>query len=208
MPATTSAQQILRNAFGPSADGLPASFWELVEQYRGELVNQALAILGSLEDAEDVAQETFCEAFRDREKLVQADSLGAWLRTINRANAVDRLRNRRRNSGRLQNKHRELPPRAFTTGGFSLLELRESLAKAIEALPEGLRAVVVLRYWEQLSYEEIAARLKLPTSTVWRRFYEASEILYGNLRESLEAPGTPHAPAEPGAQDSKGDLRS
>src|ERR1051325_2901064 len=144
MSATTSAQQILRDKQHPSADGLPDAFWELVEQYRGELVNQALSILGSQEDAEDVAQETFCEAFKDPEKLAQADSLGAWLRSINRANAMDRLRRKRRDSGRSQDKLREVHPRAFTTGGFSLLELRESMAKAIEALPEQYRTVVVL----------------------------------------------------------------
>lgn len=187
MSATTSAQQILKRANHLPMQNPPEEFWALVERYRGELVNQALAILGRQEDAEDVAQETFCEAFREKAKLAQARSLGAWLRAINRDNALDRLRHRRRDSGRAS-KPPALSGRTFTTGGFSLLELREELAKAIETLPEQLRAVVVLRYWEDLAYEEIAARLKLPTTTVWRQFYEASVILYERLRPNLEAP--------------------
>ncbi|MCW8128980.1 MAG: RNA polymerase sigma factor [Planctomycetota bacterium] len=165
----------------PTPD-LPDELWEIVEQYRGELVNQALAMLGSLEDAEDVVQETFCEAFRSRERIAEARSLGAWLRSINRANAMDHLRKRRRG------RQAPRPGRTFTTGGFSLIEMRESLAKAIEALPEDQRSIVVLRYWEHLSYDEIAARLQLPTTTVWRRFYEASVALFGRMQDKLEAP--------------------
>lgn len=82
MSVTTSAKEILaRTAAGP--DGLPEAFWELVERYRGELVNQAYAILGSLPDAEDVVQESLCEAFNNRKRLVEARSLGALLRSIN-----------------------------------------------------------------------------------------------------------------------------
>lgn len=191
MAATTSALQIIHGArMSPSPD-LPDELWEIVEQYRGELVNQALAILGSLEDAEDVVQETFCEAFKSQERIAEARSLGAWLRSINRANAMDRLRKRRRD-------RQDLRPggRTFTTGGFSLIEMRESLAKAIEALPEDQRTIVVLRYWEHLSYEEIAARLQVPTTTVWRRFYEASVALFGRMQDKLEAPAPdPRDPA-------------
>lgn len=196
MPATTSAHQIIHKARMSPTPDLPDELWEVIEQYRGELVNQALAILGSLEDAEDVAQDTFCEAFRSSERIAEARSLGAWLRTINRTNALDRLRNKRR--GRKESKRLGEGVKQSTTGGFSLIELRETLAKAIETLPDELRAVVILRYWEHLSYEEIAARLRLPTTTVWRRFYDASMLLFGKMKDNLEGPAGPgNGPAEP-----------
>lgn len=190
MSVTTSAKEILaRTAAGP--DGLPEAFWELVERYRGELVNQAYAILGSLPDAEDVVQESLCEAFNNRKRLVEARSLGALLRSINRANALDRRRSERRETDKSQRKQRHAPQRMATTGGFSMVELRDALAQAVEKLPAKERSVVVLKYWEHLSYEQIAARLNLPLTTVWRLYYQASQRLFAKLQAPMEAPAAP-----------------
>ncbi|MBI3828703.1 MAG: RNA polymerase sigma factor [Planctomycetes bacterium] len=180
---------------------VPEKYWELIERYRGELVNQALAICGKLEDAEDVVQETLCEAFRDPAKLAQARSLGAFLRSINRANALNRTRDRKRDAAKSGRKQLEAPARLVTTGGFSLLELRDSVAKAIETLPPHLRTVVVLRYWQHLSYEEMAARLNVPSGTVGRLLYEATLALYDKLKIHLETPAAPPAQPNPSAPD-------
>jgi len=69
----------------------PGELWELLEQYRAELVKQAQAIVGNREDAEDVVQETFLKASRNIKKIPDS-RIGYWLRTINRRNAVDRWR--------------------------------------------------------------------------------------------------------------------
>jgi RNA polymerase sigma-70 factor (ECF subfamily) len=156
-------------------------FWSLADRYRGELLNQALAILGRAEDAEDVVQETLCEAFRRQGELFQVQSVGAYLRAINRANALNRVRDERRLAARSDRKQQEAPERPFTTGGFSLVEMRESVAVGIEALPEELRAVVVCRFWDHLSYEEIALRLNLSPLTVRRRLYKAVTSLHREL---------------------------
>ncbi len=179
MALTTAAQSIAKTQ---GMESLPAQYWELVERYRGELMNQAHAILGSVEDAEDVVQETFCEALRDVRKLADVRSVGAWLRSVNKFNALTRLRERRRDSKRIIRKHNEAPERMVTTGGFSAVETQEAVTKAIEALPENLRSVVVLRYWEHLSYKEIAQRLQLPPGTVGFLLYDASVRLYDKLK--------------------------
>ena len=125
---TTAAQTILK---GGNLNSPPDEFWELLEKFRPELIGQAQSILGNREDAEDAVQETFIAASRDCKKLPQ-QGLGAWLRSVNRANAVDRLRGRRSDSRRIQRKAEQLPEDTFTTGGFSRLELRDSLAHAIQ----------------------------------------------------------------------------
>ena len=155
----------------------PEKYWDLIERYRAELLNQAVSILGAVDDAEDVVQETFCAAFRDSTKLSQADSIGAWLRTINRHNALNHLRGKRRDS-----KRSRAADKTFTTGGISALGVQESIAKALESLPPNMRAVVVLRYWEHLSYKEIAKRLGLPVGSVGRLRYEATMCLYEKLK--------------------------
>ena len=196
MSHTTSAQQIMDRS-GPG--DIPAEYWDIVETYRGELVNQAMALIGRREDAEDVVQETFCEAFKNPERLKKAQSLGACLRMINKANALDRVRNTRRESAKTSRKEKAMPQRMLTTGGFSLMELGESLAKAIEGLPESHRTVVVLRFWESLSFDEISKRTGQPTSTVWRLFYEATQRLYESLKDKLDGAPAAFTPASEAA---------
>jgi RNA polymerase sigma-70 factor (ECF subfamily) len=186
MSITTSAKLILADV---GRAEVPERYWELVERYRGMLINQALAILGRLEDAEDVVQETFCEAFRAPHRMREARSVGACLRMINQANALNRRRNRERDSRKTERSRREAPHRMVTTGGFSLLEMRDALAKNIEKLPARTRSVVVLRAYEQMGFEEIAQRLKLSTSTVWKLYYEGCEDLYRVLRPHYEMTG-------------------
>ncbi len=183
MSLTTSAQQILHRARQDGSNDFPDQIWELIERYRAELINQAVAILGSVQDAEDVVQESFCEAYHKRQRLAEARSLGAWLRSINRANALDRLRGRKRDPSQ-----QDTSPDKAVTGGFGLLEKRESLAQAIEALPEQMRTVVILRYWEHLGYEDIARRMDMPTTTVWALFYDACQKLCDKMEGQPQAP--------------------
>ena len=69
MALTTAAQSILRKHALAQAGELPPAFWLLIDRYRSELVNQAFSILGNPADAEDVAQETLCEAYLHHEDL-------------------------------------------------------------------------------------------------------------------------------------------
>jgi len=193
MGPATSALELLKAMPNGSDPKPPDRFWELVEHFRGELINQALALVGNLADAEDVVQETFCEAHRRAATLKDARSLSAWLRTVNRANALNKLRARKNSSKGSARLQREAPPRTLTTGGFSVLEMRDTLAKAIETLPPNLRQAVVLRFWEGLSFDEIAARLKVPAGTARWMLTEASTRLYDRLKPYLESSG----PAKP-----------
>lgn len=170
--------------------------WELLESYRSELVNQGYALLGNLADAEEVAQETFTEAFQQHAKLKEVQSVGAWLRTINRANALNRMRTRRRNARKETRRQAEAPARQMTTGGFSMLEIREAVAKAIEQLPEEQRRPVILHYWEHLNYDQIAERLQTSPRTVRRLVRDA----YLNLHRELSAWLVPNPPPQQGEQ--------
>jgi RNA polymerase sigma-70 factor (ECF subfamily) len=171
---------------------IPEEYWALVEQYRPELLIQAQAILGNREDAEDVVQETFCDAVRDPAKLSNARSLGAWLKAINRCNALNRARGRRHDSSRLITVKNMEPERTFTTGGFNMLELRESVNIALNTLPPELQQIVRLRYFEHLSYKDIAERLQIPIGNVGGLLMDASMKLYAKLKLQLPTSTTPH----------------
>jgi RNA polymerase sigma-70 factor, ECF subfamily len=197
MSITTECQQILK---GPRMDfrsDVPEQYWEVVDRYRDELLSQAYSILGSQEDAEDVVQETFCEAFKGGRKM-PGESIGAALKVLNKSNALDRLRSRGRARRREQRKQ-ELPTRSFTTGGFSGIELKESMQKALQSLPENLRQVIVLRYWEHLSYKEISERLGIPIGGIGPLLSEAGIRLYSQIATTL--PPAAHNPAKPKSPD-------
>ena len=180
MGLTTGAHQILRGS-----GAIPESFWELVDRYRAELEQQAQRILRSRVDAEDVVQETFREALAQSEKLSTARSLGAWLKTVNRANALNRLRSRKQDA-QLSGKNSKLARPRATTGGFTTLELRDQLKQAMSVLPAEQRVAVMLHFYEHLSTADIAKRLKISTRTARRLIYEASMRLHGTLKRERE----------------------
>ena len=168
--ATTTAAHTILNGAAAAADWksrIPEQYWEIIDRYRPELLTQAQAILNNPEDAEDVVQETFCDAIREPGKLAHADSVGAWLKSLNRCNALNRRRDTQRSSKRLQ-AVQQMDDDTFTTGGFTMMELRDSVGKALVVLPPNLQSVVKLRYWEHLSCKDIAARLRIPEGSVKR----------------------------------------
>ena len=167
--------------------GIPLEqFWHLIERFRADLVNQALAITGSQADAEDVAQETLCVAFLDLQQLRDATKLGLWLRAINRKQALNLRRRKGRSkeerlaTGQLDALEAEKKPQP--AGPVGEKELEERVVRAVDALPEGFREVVVLRYWEKLSNEEISLRLGLPSGTIRSRMARADRILADKLK--------------------------
>src|SRR5688500_3639889 len=160
---------------------LPAEFWELVEHYRGELINQALSVTGNMDDAEEVVQETFCEAFRHSEKMKNVRSLGAWLRTINHSNALDVARNSKRDQRNTERKQKLAPDRMYTTGGFSVLEMRDIISQAGELLDPGMRTAVGLCYWQHLSPDQIAERMNVSKRTVRRLLFDAALLMHGKM---------------------------
>ena len=178
----------------------PQHFWQLVERFRADLVNQAYALLGRQDEAEDVAQESLCQAFQDLAQLRDPQALGAWLREINRRNAI-RLAKKRREQAR----HEERLP----TGANPAIRAertpadleREKLARAIDALPDEYRMVVLFRFWEHRSYEEISQILGVPAGTVNSRMARAYRLLCERLK-----PARPQPPARPAVTPPAGSV--
>ncbi|MBI3827894.1 MAG: sigma-70 family RNA polymerase sigma factor [Planctomycetes bacterium] len=192
MPTTAMMIEALvqHRAKDPTGCAMPADyFWQLVERFKADLVNQAFAILSNVPDAEDVAQASLCEAFEGLNSLKDPQQLGNWLRQINRRNAVDLLRRRKRDRAKLERAGQDPMRDTSATGGFSRVDLKEIVARAIDALPTELREIVVLRYWEHLSYQDIAARLGLPVGTVKSQLFRSDGLLEQRLRKYVDPAG-------------------
>ncbi len=163
-------------------------FWRVVERYRATLVHQAFLVLGNQTDAEDAAQETFCKAFSELHTLRDSSKMGAWLRAINRRNALALCR-KRAQSKEERLATGQLNTVAAPTGGggttFHPVSRNAKLLRAIEELPETFRDVLILRYWEKLPNEQIAARLGVPEGTVRSRLARADAMLAQKLKSVL-----------------------
>lgn len=160
----------------------PDYFWQLVDRFRADLVNQALVILDSKQDAEDVAQETLCKAFLQLHQLKDPAKLAAWLRQINKCNALSLRRHRQRQKQqRLSTGQVESIEAPRSPSDTARQRARDQILKAVDSLPDTYRDVVVLRYLEKLSTDEIAVRLGVPSGTVRGQLTRADEILARKL---------------------------
>ena len=168
------------------------AFCELVERYKRRAYYAALGLVGSPEDAMDLAQEAFARAFRARRRLDPERSFNAWLYQIVRRLCFNLIRDRGRRSAKLRQAsdwlvaqaqeraaERDDPERALVRA-----EERRRLMRAIEALSAGEREVIVLKELEGLRYREIAELVGIPLGTVMSRLYTARRRLRATLGET------------------------
>ena len=137
------------------------SIEELYAASYRRLLGQLIGVTGSVAEAEDVVQEAFVRGLDHRARLLGADNPEAWLRTV----AVNLARSRWRRAQRLVGLAPRLvdePPEADTDGNLVLLQ-------ALRMLPAGQREVIALHHLADLSVEQVADTLGLPTGTVKAR---------------------------------------
>ena len=167
-----------------AAGGDRAAFEALVLRHQSRIVNYAMAIVRDAADAEDVAQETFLRAYRSLTRFRGDSSFKTWLYAIAtnaaRTGLDRRGRRRRREEGSLDDAAAPLSADDVPAGGEdaeTALVRRESIDRALAALPPDLRVAVVLRDVEGLDYKEIAAATGAPIGTVESRIFRARRRL-------------------------------
>src|SRR5438309_731880 len=143
--------------------GDPRAFEELVIAYQHRVFGVALRMLRNRGEAEEIAQEVFLRVHRAVGDFRGEAKLSTWLYAITSRLCLNRLASGERRMARegeesLERLRADADPAAHAERG----ELEAALQRAITELPEERRVVVVLRDFEGLSYEEIAAALDLP----------------------------------------------
>jgi len=164
--------------------GQTDAFGQLYARHADRVYNVALRILGGAAQAADLTQEVFLTLHQRSSEIEQPDRIGGWLVRTAVNLSIDWWRKGRGDPISLEgvsylvaDRHESASPvdRAMTS------ELEASLSRAILQLSDTLREVVVLRYVEGSSYQEIAALLQIPIGTVKSRIYRAHEALVGYL---------------------------
>jgi RNA polymerase sigma-70 factor (ECF subfamily) len=149
--------------------------WEsLVRQYWRKVFNVAYKFVGTHEAAEDLTQEIFLKIFRSLETFDRRANFQTWLISVSRNLCIDHYRSVRKERETMDTSvdPNELTPASTDAGPMAAIEQQDRVAllrKALRALPDTLRTAVMMRDLQELTYQEIAERLRLPEGTVKSR---------------------------------------
>ena len=141
----------------------------------------ALGVLHNREDAEEVAQEAFLRAYRNFHRLRDRERFRGWLARLAWRLAIDRWRATRRRERREQASV-DAAPAPTVEGLAASRELQRHLERAMDALPEKLRIVLILAAIEEHNLGDVAGMLGLPEGTVKSRLHLARKQLAEKLR--------------------------
>ena len=150
----------------------------LVEAYQTAVYNLAYRMLGNAVEAEDAAQEAFLKAYTRLKTYDSGRKFSSWLLAIASHHCIDRLRQRR-----FALSLDELPPWRWLSGSSRPEEIiirseeRGEVRELLDQLPPHYRAAVILRYWHDLSYREIAEATETTESAVKSTLHRARRML-------------------------------
>lgn len=156
---------------------------ELARRCRRPAYLLALQLLGDPDDALDVAQDALLRVFTHLDRFSPGHALGPWLAAIVRNRARDLLRRRRRRPHEPLETDDGVPRREVIDrspgpeSSAALRELQARVWRALSELAEVHREILVLRDYQDLSYEEIAGVLRIPIGTVMSRLHRARKAL-------------------------------
>lgn len=167
------------------------AYAEVVEIYKDKIFQICYRMLGNRHEAEDIAQEAFLRAYVNINSFNINLKFSSWLYRIATNLCIDRIRKKKPDY--------YLDAEVAGTDGLTMysqipaetrlpeedvesLELRETIQKEISKLPEKYRTVIVLKYIEELSLNEISEILDIPLGTVKTRIHRGREALRKQLR--------------------------
>jgi RNA polymerase sigma-70 factor (ECF subfamily) len=178
------------------------AFAQLVEAFERLVFNLCYRMLGDAAEAEDAAQETFLKAYRGLARHDPDRPFRPWLLSIASHHCIDRLRRRRLLLTPMDDLQGEQTPASPAAGPEAVALEREQRGR-VQRMLAGLapmeRAAVVLRYWYDLSYEEIGQVLALSESAVKSRLHRArrqlAELWRAGEEPALARGGTRNEPS-------------
>ncbi|AGX02194.1 MULTISPECIES: RNA polymerase sigma factor SigW [Bacillaceae] len=167
------------------------AFGEIVEIYKDKVFQLCFRMLGNRHEAEDIAQEAFLRAYVNIQSFNIDLKFSTWLYRIATNLCIDRIRKKKPDYF--------LDAEVAGTDGLTMysqiaadtrlpeedvesLELQETIQNEISKLPEKYRSVIVLKYIEELSLNEISEIMDLPLGTVKTRIHRGREALRKQLR--------------------------
>jgi RNA polymerase sigma-70 factor (ECF subfamily) len=168
--------------------GDQAAWDTIVRQHWRKVFNIAYTFVGRHDQAEDLTQDVFLKLYRSLHTFDRRANFQTWLISVSRNLCIDHYRSSRREREAI---NRDLDPADLASvapgaGAYARLEARDRvhlLREALSTLPVTLRTAVMLRDLEELTYQEIADRLRVPEGTVKSRINRGRTELARRIRD-------------------------
>jgi RNA polymerase sigma factor (sigma-70 family) len=177
-------------------NGNQKAYTELMNGYRDALYFMLLKMTNDPYDAEDLTIEAFGKAFKNIGNYTPDYAFSTWLFKIATNNCIDFLRSKKKNTISLDiafgNNQSDYAAKEVVSETHNpevtCIEKQKSLVmrKMVEKLKPNYRRLVELRYFQELSYEEIAEELNLPLGTVKAQLFRARDMMYKMMKDSQE----------------------
>ena len=164
------------------------AYAELMKRYKKPVYHMILKMVRNVDDAEDLTIEAFAKAFKNLERFKKDYTFSTWLFRIATNNAIDFIRKKKLETMSLDTSYKddsgeavkidvednELNPMEETIKSQKI----ELIRIFVDKLPPKYQRLVKLRYFDELSYEEIAKALEAPLGTVKAQLHRARELMY------------------------------
>ena len=164
------------------------AFAELMKRYKKPVYHMILKMVRNVDDAEDLTIEAFAKAFRSLKRFKKDYTFSTWLFRIATNNAIDFIRKKKLETMSLDTsftddsgenvtidvEDNDLNPMEETIKSQKI----ELIRIFVDKLPPKYQRLVKLRYFDELSYEEIAKELEAPLGTVKAQLHRARELMY------------------------------
>lgn len=191
LPSDEDAEDV--SLMGLIGRGDTAAFEELVQRHQSLVLGTVSRMLGSNSDVEDIAQQVFLRVWKSAGRYVARAKFTTWLLKITRNLVFNELRRAKRRAHvpiQSDPEAAEMPLADETTSAPDAAalekELQAAVDKAIAELPETQRMAVILRRYEELSYEEIGHVLELSVPAVKSVLFRARTELRQRLAQYLQ----------------------
>lgn len=168
---------------------------ELIEAHQHRIIGTVAKMLGDDSDAEDIAQQVFIRVWKSAARYEPTAKFTTWLFKITRNLVFNELRRRKRHPAQSLDAPRDddrplqMPDTGVKAPDTSLLddEMQAAIQRAIDELPETQRMAVVLRRYDDISYEEIGEILDLSVPAVKSVLFRARTELREKLKKYLDS---------------------
>ncbi len=178
-------------------EGDQKAYAELMKKYKKSVYHTLLKMVRNVDDAEDLTIEAFAKAFRNLDKFDPKFTFSTWLFRVATNNCIDFIRKKRLNTMSISStyvddngsdvgldlKDINLDPQEEAIKEQKIVIIQTIVTK----LPPRYQTLVELRYFRELSYEEIAKELGAPLGTVKAQLHRARELLYDMVKTRKDA---------------------
>lgn len=172
------------------------AYAKLLQRYKRPVYHMILKMVRNVDDAEDLTIESFAKSFRSLHKFKKDFTFSTWLFRIATNNTIDFIRKKKLNTLSIENTYTDddgqsvsldIEDENLNPQEEAIKGQREELMQVfVNMLPGKYQKLVRLRYFNELSYEEIAEELDAPLGTVKAQLHRARELMYDIVKNKKE----------------------